>query len=84
MEPKGWLLWKGQICLQFLQLTHQRKGDGDIGWVMQTQKEEDGEEKKERDWEGGIEGINTKMWQRWEEIGGRGQQEVLIFVRYQH
>lgn len=38
MEPKGWLHWKGRICLQFTQLTQQRKIDGDAGWVMQAQK----------------------------------------------
>lgn len=38
MEPKGWLHWKGRICLQFTQLTQQRRREGDAGWVMQAQR----------------------------------------------
>lgn len=72
MEPKGWLLWKGQICLQFLQLTHQRKRDGDIGWVMQTQKEGDREEKEERVWEGEL----KEFTQRYDKDGKISEGEV--------
>lgn len=44
MEPKGLLQWKGQICLQFPLLPHQRERDEDVscsfaGKVSPTEEE---------------------------------------------
>lgn len=53
MEPKGWLHWKGRICLQFTQLTQQRKRDG-WRWVSNAGTEIGRTEadREERNWEG--------------------------------